>query len=363
MFIRKLFHGSSDFRNFQVAAERTPKSLTILRAIKRVIWGDTLPDKATLSKELSQWIAEFQPDVVYTILGSIGMMELIEKIVMQNQLPLIVHMMDDWPTAQYRGGVFSLFLRRKMESLLNSLLHKSSVRMGICDLMSEEYEKKYGLPFVSFQNTIDAARWGELSPNTKNGREGEILLLYVGSIFPNAQLESLKECCQAVAGLKQNGWNIRFEIYSPTFLATAFRSELVIDPCISLHEAITDDTTFFAKLRSADVLVLPVNFDQATIRYIKYSMPTKVPAYLLSGTPILVYGPKDVAQVKYAHHDGWGYVVSSHGVKHVQEGIRELTHNESLRRRLSARARILAQERHDAAKVRYAFQKTLSDAA
>ena len=119
------------------------------------------------------------------------MMELIDHIVLQYQIPLVVHIMDDWPAAQYRGGVFSIFLRRKMESLLNRLLHKATVRMGICDFMSAEYEKKYGLPFVSFQNTIYASPLGELSPNTKNGREGEILLLYVGSIFPNAQLESL----------------------------------------------------------------------------------------------------------------------------------------------------------------------------
>ena len=139
----------------------------------------------------------------------------------------------------------------------------------------------------------------------------EIKLVYSGSIVKNAQLDSLVDCANAVSRLNKTNIKIKLEIYSPIFFHNQFISKFGTDESVELHANIEDDQEYFELLRSADILIIPVNFDSATVRYIKYSMPTKVPAYLLSGTPILVYGPNEVAQVKYASSAGWGYVISN----------------------------------------------------
>jgi len=87
------------------------------------------------------------------------------------------------------------------------------------------------------------------------------------------------------------------------------RDRIAIDPSVTIEPPITEDDVFFARLAAADALLLPVNFDADSVRMIRYSMPTKVPAYLLSGTPTLVYGPAGVAQVDYALGRRWGHVV------------------------------------------------------
>ena len=49
-----------------------------------------------------------------------------------------------------------------------------------------------------------------------------------------------------------------------------------------------------------DLLILPYDFHTASIKFIKYSMPTKAPEYMASGTPILIFSPEDTALVEYA---------------------------------------------------------------
>ena len=112
-----------------------------------------------------------------------------------------------------------------------------------------------------------------------------------------------------------------------------------------------------------DLLVPPVNFDHRSIQYIRYSMPTKVPAYLASGTPILVYGPTSVAQVDYALREGWGEVVSRHGVESLKDAIVGLWQSEERRLQLSLNARRVAQANHDSRVVRTGFQKALHRSA
>jgi glycosyltransferase involved in cell wall biosynthesis len=106
-----------------------------------------------------------------------------------------------------------------------------------------------------------------------------------------------------------------------------------------------------------------VNFDPHTIEYIRYSMPTKVPAYLAAGTPILAYGPPEVAQIQYATDAGWAHVVSEHSPAALMRGIRAILNDTALRERLAKRALEVARERHDAESVRPRFQALLAAAA
>ena len=123
-----------------------------------------------------------------------------------------------------------------------------------------------------------------------------------------------------------------------------------------------ENETIAALFANADLLVLPVNFDQASRTRLRYSIPTKVPAYMLSGTPILAYGPAEVASIQYAKKSGWGYVVSRRDKAALKDAIVRLATDIDLRTRLGQRAQALASENHDARKVHVAFRNTLASA-
>jgi glycosyltransferase involved in cell wall biosynthesis len=329
---------------------------------KNAVFGDGLPERGILSPSLAAWIEEFRPDVIYTILGGIGMMELVDQVQRRFGLPLVVHFMDDWQSAIYRGGLLSILQRRRMRALIARLVAAATVRLGICDAMCAVYSERFGRPFQSFQNTVDVARWSPLAKrDIAAGRP--VRLLYAGSVLGFAQAASLVECCEAVAALRREGFPIMLDIYGPPAHTAPLRDRLPRDEAIRLHDVLSDDDSYFRSLAAADILLLPVNFDAHSVRYIRLSMPTKVPSYLVSGTPILVYGPTGTAQVDYARSAGWGHVVDRQDRTALMTAIRRLAGDLALRQDLSATARRVAAERHDSATVRIGFQAALAAAA
>ncbi|MQA67428.1 MAG: hypothetical protein GEU76_16255 [Alphaproteobacteria bacterium] len=335
------------------------------RRAKRWIAGNGWPDCGRLIPRLESWIAAFEPELVYTILGTIGMMELVDAVRRRFALPLVVHFMDDWPSHLYRGGMLSFAARARMQALVRRLVDVAAERMAIGDAMAEAYAQRYGVPFSAFQNAVDMdaidswAGTGRAGKGTASG----LHVVYAGALFDNAQAQSVIDVARAVAALSARGLDIRFDLYSPSHLAERFRPLIETAPCVRLHDAIEDDARFFGTIAAADILVLPVNFDADSVRLVRYSMPTKLPAYLASGTPVLVYGPPGLAQVEDARRHGWGHVVDRRGVDEVSAALAKLSGDPDLRRTLAARARTLAVERHDAAKVRRAFQSRLAAAA
>jgi glycosyltransferase involved in cell wall biosynthesis len=269
--------------------------------------------------------------------------------------------MDDWQSAIYRGGLLSVIERRRMRRLIATLVEAASLRLAIGDGMAREYSARFGRPFLPFQNTIDAARWSALAKRDLTPGE-PLRLLYAGSVLGFAQADSLVACCEAVAALRRDGLAIALDIYSPPEQLAPLRARLACDEAIRLHDVIADDETYFRTLAAADILLLPVNFDPHSVRYIRLSMPTKVPSYLVSGTPVLVYGPAETTQVAYARDTGWGHVVDRPDPALLRAAIRRLASDRPLRETLSATARRVAADRHDAAVVRVGFQAALTAA-
>ena len=256
------------------------------------IQGDSAPQRVRLTKELDRWVADFKPELLYTILGSNAFMELTAVIRRKFALPMVVHMMDDFPAINYRRGVFARYERARMEKLLAENIRAAKTCMGICADMCAAFSERYRRPFVPFQNCVDVERWRPVvrTDGAVKGKPSRVL--YFGSVFANAQLGSLVDLCRSVARLNADGMPVELEIASPAPQLAAHRDALAIHPAIRLIQPTQDDREYFATLAAADALVLPINYDAETVDYIRYSMPTKVPAYLASGTPILVYGPR-----------------------------------------------------------------------
>lgn len=342
--------------------ERPAGLIARLKQLALSVLGDSFPERAELTPALERWIEEFQPQVLYTILGSNGMMVLIEKIRRRFDLPLVVHIMDDWVSSYHRQGLLAPWQRRLMLRQVDHFFHVADRCLGISPAMCEAYFQRYGRQFEAFQNTIDVDRWGAYgTPETGAGTPAD--LLYVGSIFANAQLESLIDYCRAVARLNAEGLPATLTIVTPREHAARFGARLALDPAIRLEPPIDEDDAFFRRIAAADALLLPVNFSDDSVRFIRYSVPTKVPAYLTVGTPILAYGPAETAQVDYARRAGWAELVTRRDPDALAEGLRRVIGDTTLRARLSANARATAARNHDSASVRKAFRDVLRESA
>jgi glycosyltransferase involved in cell wall biosynthesis len=325
--------------------------------VRQVIFGDSLPERARLTPALERWITDYQPQVLYTILGSNGMMSLIEQIRDRFQLPLVVHIMDDWASAAHRTGLFAPIERWRLQRNLRRFFAVAHTRLGISPAMCQTYTQRYGRPFIPFQYALDTAQWLPFSKRDLTPCAPPEFL-YIGSIFPNAQLQSLTDCAQAIAQLNNEGFTSRLRIITSAENCARYRHRLELHPNIQMTPSFGDEAAFFTILGKADALLLPVNFDPASVDFIRYSMPTKIPAYLISGTPVLVYGPAETAQVRYALESGWGHVIAERSPSDLKAALRRIIEDGMLRSGLSEAARKAAAN-HDAKTVRGAFQDLL----
>lgn len=337
----------------------------ILQSAKRAflsVMGDSIPQTATITPKLDAWIKEYQPDVIYTILGSNGMMDLIDQVRVRYNLPVVTHIMDDWMSANHEQGLLATGERRKMLEMVQHFMDVSAKRLSITPAMSKAYEERYGYGFEAFQNTIDVEKWAPCAQD-KTLTSDPLDILYVGSIFHNAQLKSLKNICRIVGEMADEGCSITLTLSSPSGHTDKYRDQLAIHSAVRIVDTIRDDDEFFTRIAAADVLLLPVNFDEDSVRFIRYSMPTKVPAYLTVGTPILLYAPAGIAQVEYARDDQWGLIVDEEDPETLKAELIRLCEDTKLRAQLSETAKTVAQRNHDVKTVRMRFQQVLAEAA
>jgi hypothetical protein len=329
----------------------------LLPWLRNTLVGAPWPDSGRLTPELARFIEKAQPQLVYTILGTLGMTGLVRQIRDRFQLPVAVHFMDDYLATLYSGGLLSPLVRGRLRTATDDVVDNATLRLAIGDDMAEAYERRWHKCFIPVQNAVDLA---SIAPeNPRRDPDAPMRVAYIGSLFSYAQANSLTDIAQSVTRLAAAGRKITFDIYSPLHLAETFRGRLEIHPAIHLHDTIRDDSAFFAMLSAVDALILPVNFDPASIAYIRYSMPTKVPAYLASGTPILAYGPLETAQMAYAQREGWGLVVDRRDPAQLDAALIALQTDNGLRIRLSEQARMVA-SRHDVRHVRSQFQNLLA---
>ena len=346
----------------QAAGSTDAASRTVGGLVAR-LQGDSAPQRTRITIDLERWITAFKPQLLYTILGGNAVMSLAVAVRRRFALPMVVHLMDDFASIIYRRGLFASIERTRMHALLAENLSAAATCMAICTEMCEEFSRRYERPFLAFQNCVDVERWQNVVRNGSAARGPDFRLLYFGSVFANVQLASLVDLCRSVVRLRAGGLPVMLDIASPASHLAPHRDVLAIDPAIRFTKPTEDDGAFFAALAAADALVLPINYDAETVDFIRYSMPTKVPAYMASGTPILVYGPAGVAQVDYAAREGWGLVVSERAPQALDAALRRILCEASLRETLHRRAKTLALEHHDTARVRAKFQDTLKQAA
>ena len=331
-----------------------------LSAVKRLL-GDGAPKRARLTPALLDWVERFQPTLLYGFLGSLEQITLIRSLAARFKLPMVVHLMDDWPAVLHRRGLLSPIMGPLIRRELACVLKDARGRLAICDDMCREYRDRYGYEFTAFQNALDPAGW---LPHARNQWQAGVPFIarYVGSILPDGQKDSLTDIAKAVAGLWHAGRNIQLRVHAPKGDAEYLRC-LGLPTDAVVIEGPPDPVRVPRLLAESDLLLLPYNFDARSARYIRLSLPTKAPAYMISATPVLVYAPADVATARYAARERWGYVVSSRGEQAVTLALTRLMDDPDLRERLGRQAQAVALARHDAGKVRSEFWDVLAAAS
>jgi glycosyltransferase involved in cell wall biosynthesis len=339
----------------------------LAEALRPMVAGSDEPMMSSVPfdvEALLAWCREFSPDIIYARPLDEPFYTTWLPLFLSRKLaiPFVTHVMDDWPAHfELKNGFLDwLIFKPLLHANLKRLFQHAAINMGISREMCEAFHDRYGSEFTPFHNCIDIDMWKR--PEKSAEKKNEFVIVYLGAVTDTKELGSLQDIRDAVLSLKGKGYSVKFILYSaPMWKETITRhlehgTDVVYGGFLRQHE-------LPEKLSAADLLVLPINFGSASLAYIGYSLQTKVPEYMASGTPVLVYGPQSSPNVRYAKKYNWGIVVDIPDQILLEQTIKNIIDSPDSFEAYGKRAKSLAFINHDAKKIRSEFCSLLYDSA
>lgn len=310
--------------------------------------------KLVISEEFERWVTEFNPDYIYTTAHDLYIIEFVKTIQQRTGAKVVTHIWDDLIKNYInKPGIFYPYWKRKTEREFKQLLNISKVRLSISALMASEYEKRYSKRFNTFHNCLELAELNLQSKASYNVNN-KFIILYAGRLGVGIS-ESLLDVCKSLALLKDNVYEFHIQTTTKHYILEELAQyEFVkIRPVVAYEE-------IPKILSSADLLLLPYDFDKHSIKCLKFSMATKAPEYMISGTPILLYASEQMYITQHAKANKWAYVVENNDIQEIATSIKTLSADKNLREKLGMSAKNFAIHNFDSKKVRMAFVNMLN---
>ena len=317
-----------------------------------VPWLDILPYDPP--EQMFQCLDIFRPQVIYSLLGNIRLVRLVEMLSLRYAIPVVPHFMDDWiSTYSVPGRSGSVpFSRAILNYHVSKMMRRAPFGFAIGDAMAKEYSEKFGVPHYAFMNPV------QLGPEITCSKNKCVTIGYVGGLHLSRHA-NLMEASKVVNELNSQGHCVKLQVWSPKADMAQYGSALESAgaQCGSLAADEVAD-----QIGKLDIALHVESFLRDEARYTRLSVSTKIPQYLAAGLPIIAFGPPSAASCQYIVENRCGIGVGETG-QTLKDAILKLINSDSLRALYSKNGRSLARERHDAEKERKRFSELLFAAA
>ncbi|WDQ00493.1 glycosyl transferase family 1 [Micromonospora chalcea] len=283
---------------------------------------DLTPPRFTA--RLDGWVREFRPDVVYSMLGSVRLARLVAHCARVARVPVVPHFTDDWPATLYAGGEFLGAGARAVRRAIGRLIESAPLGMAISRPMADEYERRYGIPFSVFLNSVGEEFFQARTTQSEPAAPGRpIRLVYVGALHLE-RWRSLHAIATAVESITAAGTPMSLHVHCPA--EDQARHGHLFDGLAHTRvgPALLPDEVPGA-LHGADVLIHVESFGERLRRYTRYSVSTKIPQYLAAGRAILGFGPSEVASMAHIRTADAGVIVGVQEPSALLDGLRRLS--------------------------------------
>lgn len=280
-------------------------------------------------------IQKRQPKVVFNVYPSASFFVATYLACKDLDIPYFIHMHDLW-----QENFASNHPIRKLANRWEKEIFSNAAKiMCMTDVQKDFYKEKYGVDAVLLPHTLPGKVLTNLSKDKNEVKTRTKKILYTGNISPGMNHDALKEFIKSVDLMPENYEVTMLCSYSEEQLkARELYNHKVKYGWVSKEEALR-------MASEADVLFLPLSHKNGAMKEVKTVYATKTLDYLVSGTPILVYAPRDSFHSKSATKSGWGYVVNEDEPRAIMEGIESLIQDAELTAQIVSSAKKEARRR------------------
>lgn len=360
-FQRNVPSGQLDINSFSKSGILTSKSTLRTQFVNNIFFPILkwiglfhVLSKISFTDDLKNWIKEFNPDIVYIQVSTRDSLLFGKALAEYLKIPVVLHQMDDWLNSISFGGLGSRHWRKKINREFQELVDLSTLCLSISDQMGEEYKRRFGKVFKTFHNPIDLDFWDSDEEKIVLNPHGTTVL-YAGRTGFGIGT-SLKAFAQAVEELKSE-YNLPIEFYIQTHEPLSW-----VDKFDNTYYRDMVPYSLLPRLfRGADFLLLPCDFSSKAVEFLRYSMPTKAPEYMISGSVTILMAPEETAVYQYGHQENWAFIINRDDVDFVKREFLKLIKDTDLQKRISERAVYLAKKNHDSLSIREKFASEFNE--
>lgn len=309
----------------RITAAETQGRKASARRLRRQIAAATDLMPISISYDTLRWVQDFQPNIIYSQLGSVRVSRLVRALATHLSIPVVPHLMDAWPATLYRNGELFGVGRRAVMSSLRSVVRNSPRLMVISPEMAAEYGALLDVDAEVFLNCVPDEEFA----CTRGRPQGQLLTVrYVGGLHLDRwrSIVSVAEAMQTVAPKS------RLCVNAPAKDLKAHARTIPHLPNLRLGPSLRPNEVS-AALQDSDVLLHVESFSPDTRAYTRLSISTKLPQYMAAGRAVLGYGPPEGASMRHIRESGCGIVATENLTDSLQALLQDSQAREDYGRR------------------------------
>lgn len=285
-------------------------------------------------RELDCWIDDFSPDaLIYMVGESIFMDHLVLRTAERMRVPLVLYNSEAYRIIDLkeRTGLERAYYR-EIEKLYQKLNQKAVLVIYNCELLQNEYAKKYP---ISAEQII---AYNSASNICSKYQPNEPLVI---TYFGNLGVGRVESIIQMADILREINTELSINIYGN---ANEFdEKRLSTHSSISYHGFVTS-AALQDVIDQSDILLHVESFVPEIVPKLRYAFSTKIAQCLCAGRPMFCYAPDGSASVEYLKKENGALVATN--LPELKEKLRQFISNPELRMEYADRALQLGKKNH-----------------
>ncbi len=310
-----------------------------------------------LGSVIERQLRDLRPEIVYALLGNYSLTRIVSLACQRLNVPLFIHITDDFVTSLYRSVAFGRYLQRSSDHWVRRAVNYAAGRAAIGPAMAEEYQRRYACDWSWFSTLVDGNRY-HCAPD---GLRDRLHMVYTGGLHLE-RWRTLRALALAVKHCARDGAKHPvIDVYAPESEVAAYRARMGVPEVIRCGGWVSQDQ-LPRVLSKGDILVHVEGFDPDVAAYTKWSSSTKLSHYMMAGRCILGVCPEDNGSARMIRHAKAGVTVSDDHPDTLALGVQNLLTDAPLRAQYGANGKKFANEWFEATVGQARFLQNLQQA-
>ena len=306
------------------------------------------------SKELKNFIRDFNPDVVW-LTGSplIFMNRLSRYVVKHAHCPYCIYEMDDVYSYRNCGkNPLKLLYRFRLRQLVKKLIQRSSQLFVISPKMKREFDKIFKVGSQVLTKGIDYS-----CISYKKHECGQPLhMVYMGQVI-YGRLSTLQKLGQALDKFNVGGTKIILDVYTSNVIDETLKTSMAQHGSVIFHQSVPYSQVTEV-IEKSDIVLFVESFEKQYANVARLSFSTKITDYLQSGKCVFAMGPRHIAPMEYFIENDAAVVVTDEN--EIQSQLERLM-SQAVIDVYSSRAFECGKRNHDKIKLQQSVYDTIKE--